>query len=127
MAAALVAAFFTFPVTATEIWVVTDRQHPVQGTSDRLIELDAPARIEADLSAGLSADPHRAVEIARQRLRDNKRQQQLHAAYQSVADARSLNIVRIPAVVVDRRYVVYGEANVARAVACVEVYRSARP
>jgi len=48
-------------------------------------------------------------------------------AYQGVADAWGLGIVKIPAVVVDRRYVVYGEPDVARAVARIDAYRSARP
>ena len=41
--------------------------------------------------------------------------------------AWSLGIAKIPAVVVDRRYVVYGEANVARALARIEEYRRAQP
>jgi integrating conjugative element protein (TIGR03757 family) len=110
-----------------EVWVITDHQHLVQGTPDRLIELDAPAHIEAELSSGLPSDPARASEIVRQRLGDRKLQQQLHEAYQGVADAWSLGVTKIPAVVVDRRYVVYGEADVLRAVARVEAYRSARP
>jgi len=36
-------------------------------------------------------------------------------------------IAAIPAVVVDRRYVVYGEPDVARAVARIDAHRSARP
>jgi len=34
---------------------------------------------------------------------------------------------KIPAVVVDRRYVVYGEPDVPRAVARIDAYRSTQP
>ncbi|NQB78478.1 DUF1525 domain-containing protein, partial [Pseudomonas aeruginosa] len=34
---------------------------------------------------------------------------------------------KIPAVVVDRRYVVYGEPDVSRAVARINAYQSAQP
>jgi integrating conjugative element protein (TIGR03757 family) len=44
-----------------------------------------------------------------------------------VADAWSLGITTIPAVVVDQRYVVYGEPDVARAVARIEQHRRAQP
>ena len=48
-------------------------------------------------------------------------------AYQGVADAWGLGITKIPAVVVDHRYVVYGEPDVARAVARINAYRSTQP
>ena len=48
-------------------------------------------------------------------------------AYQGVADAWGLGIAKIPAVVVDRRYVVYGEPDVPRAVARINAYRSTQP
>ena len=54
-------------------------------------------------------------------------QGRIRQAYQGVADAWGLGIAKIPAVVVDRRYVVYGEADVARALAHIEEYRRARP
>lgn len=125
--AALFLVSSVWPVVA-DVLVVTDSRHPVKAAHEaRIIELDAPARIEADLSSSLPSDPDRASQIARQRLGDRKLQQQLHEAYQGIADARSLGITRIPAVVVNQRYVVYGEADVARAVARVEQYRRAQP
>ncbi len=94
---------------AAEIWVITDRQHPVAAApSMRVIELDAPARIETALNAQLPTDPVRAIAIVQQRLRDGgtELQRRLRLAYQGVADAWSLRVVKIPAVVVDQRYVV---------------------
>jgi integrating conjugative element protein (TIGR03757 family) len=119
---------FGLSVAAADVLVITDSCLPVQAVSDaRGIELDLPARIEAELSAGLPADPHHAAEIARQRLRDKALRQHLRQAYQGIADAQNLNIARIPAVIVDRRYVIYGESDVSRAVARIDAYRNARP
>lgn len=111
---------------AAEVWVITDRQHPITSVPGiRLIELDAPSRIEAELSHDLPADAAKAAAIATQRLKEDRaRLQQLAAAYQAVIDAWSLGIVKIPAVVVDRRFVVYGEPNVERALQQIERHRS---
>jgi integrating conjugative element protein (TIGR03757 family) len=119
---------FGLSVAAADVLVVTDSRHPVQVVSDaRVIELDQPARIEAELSTGLPADSDRAADIARQRLRDRDLHHRFLAAYQGVTEARSLGVTRIPAVVVDRRYVIYGESDVSRAVARIDAYRNARP
>lgn len=133
MAVAVVArscvALFS-PLALADVLVVTDSRHPIKTMGgERVIELDLPARIEAELSAGLPADPGQAEAIVRQRLREGEEtlQGRLGAAYQGVADAWGLGIARIPAVVVDRRYVVYGEPDVARAVARIDAHRSARP
>ena len=54
-------------------------------------------------------------------------QRRLASAYQGVTDAWSLGITSLPAVVVDQRYVVYGEPDVARAVARIEQHRRPQP
>lgn len=115
---------------STDVQVFTDRQHPVSATAGaRVVELDTPTRLEAELAAHLSADPGRAAAIVRQRLErgGSELQQRMAAFYQGVADAWGLGVITIPAVVVDRRYVVYGESDVARAVARIEAHRSGRP
>lgn len=111
---------------AAEIWVITDQEHPIQvAPSVRLIELDAPASIKAELSSKLPSDPAQASLIAQQRLKRGgaELQERLAKAYQGVIDAWSLGVTEIPAIVVDRRYVLYGETNIARALARVEDYR----
>jgi integrating conjugative element protein (TIGR03757 family) len=116
--------------SAADIWVITDQQHPATATPGiRVIELDAPARIEAELTAQLPPDAARATAIVQQRLKDGGAdlQRRLVQAYQGVADAWSLGIVKIPAVVVDKRYVVYGEPNVELALALIAAYRRVRP
>lgn len=116
---------------AGDIWVITDSTHPVQGANaaTRVIELDAAQRAEAQLAAGLPSDPQQAESILRQRLKDGgaSLQGRLQAAYQGVTDAWSLGVASIPAVVVDRRYVVYGEARLDQALARIARYRKERP
>lgn len=115
---------------AADIRVFTDRHHPVEAPADvRVVELDAAARIESELAANLPADPAQAAAIVQQRLKDGGAglQHRLANAYQGVADAWSLGITKIPAVVVDRRYVVYGEHDVTRALERIEEYRRTQP
>jgi|TARA_R110001599_G_scaffold335535_1_gene552634 integrating conjugative element protein (TIGR03757 family) len=115
--------------TCAEVWVVTDQDHSVEGTPDRLIELDAPVRIEAAFSAGLPTNPENAAATVRQRMAANKKalHLRLSRAYQDVIDAWQLGVDRIPAVVVDQRYVVYGERNLRRALSRIETYRRQQP
>jgi integrating conjugative element protein (TIGR03757 family) len=116
---------------AAEVWVITDSQHPVTGTAtpDRVIELDAPQRLEAQLSARLPTDPQQAAHLAQRRLAqsDQDWQQRLQHAYQDVVDAWTLGITRLPAVVVDRRYVVNGTSNLDQALERIAHYRQEQP
>ena len=126
----VVSSAFSTAATAAEVLVITDSGHPVQvEAGTRVIELDLPARIEAELSAGLPTDPAQAAAIVHQRLREGGRdlQRRIGRAYQDVADAWGLGIAKVPAVVVDRHYAVYGESDVARAAARIETYRRTQP
>ena len=109
--------------SAAEVLVFTDLDHPVTSVPGaRVVELDLPARTEADLAKGLPADPSRAAVLAQQRLRavGDALQRRLRQACQGVADAWRLGVTKLPAVVVDRRFVVYGDADVRRAVAHID-------
>lgn len=113
-----------------EVWVITDHHFPIKTPANvRLIELDAPARIEAELAAQLPTDPAQAAAVVQRRLNNGGRnlQQRMTAAYQDVTDAWSLGVTKIPAVVVDQRYVVYGEPDVAQALARIAAYRRKQP
>ncbi|MCC8445478.1 TIGR03757 family integrating conjugative element protein [Xanthomonas translucens] len=132
LAVALPASLAAFsPATlAADVLVITDSRHPVKAMGgERLIELDEARRIEAELSAALPADPEQATATAKRRLNQGSAdlQRRIASAYQGVTDAWSLGITTIPAVVVDRRYVVYGEPDVARAVARIEQHRRTQP
>ncbi|QNM96703.1 TIGR03757 family integrating conjugative element protein [Chitinimonas koreensis] len=125
-----VCAVLLSTVAIADVLVVTDSRHPVRNMAGvRVVELDLHARVEADLTAGLPADAERAAAIVQQRLRDGGTplERRIAHAYQGVADAWGLGVSKIPAVVVDRRYVIYGEPDVARAVARIRAYRSEQP
>lgn len=126
--AGLIALFATSTPHA-EVWIITDGAHPVAGQADRQILLDAPALIEAELTSGLPSDPARAENIARDRLNQGGAalQHRIADASQGVTNAWRLGITGIPAVVVDQRYVIYGEPDVAKAVARIQQYRQVRP
>ena len=116
--------------TATEVLVVTDSRHPVHAVAGaRVIELDRPGRIEAELAAGLPANPEKATAIVQRRLHDGgaELQRRMKASYQDVAEAWGLGIAKVPAVVLDRRYVVYGDPDVGRAVARIDARRRTQP
>jgi len=126
----VVSSVFSTAAAAAEVLVITDSGHPVQvAAGTRVIELDLPARIEAELAAGLPTDPTQAAAIVQQRLREGGQdlQRRLGRAYQDVAQAWGMGITKVPAVVVDRRYVVYGEPDVAHAAARIETYRRTQP
>lgn len=110
-----------------EIWVVTDSMHPVKAAAGvRVIELDAPARLNAELAAHLPRDPVEAAAIAKQRIASagTELERRLAVAYGGVVDAWSLGVSKIPAVIVERKYVVYGDLDVERALSRIEIYRS---
>ena len=129
--ALLVGIICSGAAVAQEVWVITESGQPMQGTHKpaRVIELDAPQRIEAELTTGLPGDPQKAAPIVRQRLKDGgaSLQQRMQTAYQGVTDAWSMGITTIPAVVVDQRYVLYGETNIDRALARIAQHRQERP
>lgn len=92
----------------------------------RVIKLDEQQLIEEQLSQHLPRDPRQAAIVARQMINSpvgRALTQQLAVAQQGVADAWGLRVEKIPAVVVDREYVVYGQPNVAAAVDAVEKRR----
>ncbi|EXL06521.1 hypothetical protein BG46_17375 [Brucella anthropi] len=126
---AIVALLVISRASAAEVMVYTIRSSAVKAPADvAVVNLDTAETIEAGLSANLSTDPAAAVSTVRQRLQDGgaKLQRDLAAAYEAIADAWSLGITTLPAVVVDRRYVIYGEPDIAKAVARIETYRRER-
>ena len=123
-------AAFSPAAFAADVVVVTDSRHPVKTMGgERLIELDEAPRIEAELSANLPTNPDQATALVKRRLTQGGTdlQRRIATAYQGVTDAWSLGITTIPAVVVDQRYVVYGESDVARAIARIEQHRRTEP
>lgn len=111
-----------------ETWVITDHAHLVINTAEhRVIVLGEQQRLEAHLTSRLSSDPAQAASTIQVYLASpegTRFQHELTQAQQGTTDAWSLGVEKIPAVVVDRRYVVYGEPDVAKAIALVDRARS---
>ncbi|MDR2688450.1 MAG: TIGR03757 family integrating conjugative element protein [Azoarcus sp.] len=120
---------FAAHVQAADIRVYTDHSITLQYTKGaQIVFLDAPRRLEQDLSAALPADPKHAEAMARKRLQTGANlQRALANAWQGVTDAWARKITHLPAVVVDGRYVVYGEPDVAKAAARIAAFRSHKP
>ncbi|MFI3048671.1 TIGR03757 family integrating conjugative element protein [Pseudomonas coronafaciens] len=116
-------------LTRAETWVITDRNHPVQApTHVRLILLDEQERLETKLSEGLPANQQQAITIMQQRLKNadaQRLQRDLALAQQNLVDAWSIGVTKVPAVVVDRTFVVYGEPNVLAAEQRIAQWRAA--
>lgn len=113
---------------AQHILVFTDSQHPVYSLPQqtRVFELDQAQQIEEQLSDELTTDQHQSAALARSRL-NSYIHQKLAQAYEGVVNGWSLGVHKIPAVVVDRRYVIYGEPDVSRALSRIQTYREANP
>ena len=115
------------PIAAADVLAISNAAYPLTNSaSARVILLDAAELLEQQLSEGLPVDPRQAAAIMQQRMRSASEQlgRDLAKAHQDVADVWSLGVMKFPAVVVDRQYVVYGQPDVAAAVASIERYRS---
>ncbi|WP_297185265.1 TIGR03757 family integrating conjugative element protein [uncultured Porticoccus sp.] len=132
VAAVLIIVMLATPTHAlnANVVVFTDRHHPVIApTGVRIVHLDAAHHLKARLSADLPKDSTQAATVAQQRLQDGGAdlQKRLAIAYQGLVDAWSLGVTQIPAVVVDRQYVVYGDPDVSRALIDIATFRRVRP
>lgn len=122
------AALFIAATAQAETWVVTDQANPVNApVGVRVILLDEQQHLEEQLSRSLPSDPRQAAAAAQRFLAspEGKRlQDDLAKAQQGAADAWTAGVEKLPAVVVDRRYVVYGEPDVATAIGLIDRARS---
>ncbi|WP_111748808.1 TIGR03757 family integrating conjugative element protein [Salinisphaera orenii] len=109
---------------APRVDVYTVSGQPVTQVPDRahVVELDKPARLDHRLSTGLPANKQAAAAVVRERLSHFKAA--YGRAYRGLTRAYQLGVTKVPAVVVDGRYVVYGQSNVAKALSTVRKARS---
>ena len=126
-ATAFIAALFTNSLNA-ETWAITDSAHPLSfvPSNVRVIKLDEQQLSEEQMSKHLPRAPREAAIAARQMISSPAGRaltQQLAVAQQGVTDAWGLRVEKVPAVVIDRKYVVYGQPNVTAAIEVVEQHR----
>ncbi|WP_122236715.1 TIGR03757 family integrating conjugative element protein, partial [Pseudomonas syringae] len=86
------------PLANAEMWIITDRNHPVQAPANaRLILLDESERLEAKLSEGLPTNQKQALAIMQKRLMSadaQRLQQDLASAQQNLVDAWSVGVTK---------------------------------
>lgn len=125
----LLLSLLMLPAAAlAEALVYTNKAHLVTTATDaRIVLLDQQHHLETELSRALPPDPQQAAAIIHARLNSpsgKRLQSDLAKAQQALTDAWSMGIEKIPAVVVDRRYVVYGEPDVTKALDLINRARS---
>ena len=126
---ALVLAAWPGPgAVAAEVVAFTLSSMPLRGTGGAAVHvLDARDGHAEAFGAGLPDDPERALAEVKRRMATAEGRATLAriaAAAAGNALAGRLGIEKLPAVVVDGRYVVYGMRDVARAVERVEAWRA---
>ncbi|MBN5444827.1 TIGR03757 family integrating conjugative element protein [Serratia ureilytica] len=100
----------------------TDSHHPPTNidASVSVIYLDGPEQLQKQMFGELSSNPGEAERQAQAVLKSPQWQaneQQLATVYRAVVRAWELGVKKVPAVVFDDTDVVYGTADVAKAVA----------
>lgn len=113
--------FLPVPLLANPV-VYTDQQHPPTNLTPetQIVWLDAPERLQRSVFGEFSASMEQATAQAQAVMRSPQWQQHendLQAAYRGVVHAWEIGVRKYPAVVFDDRDVVYGTADVAKALA----------
>ncbi|MHC9060982.1 TIGR03757 family integrating conjugative element protein [Pantoea sp. y20] len=101
--------------------VYTNAEHPPQNLTDdvSVVWLDGPDRLQDSIFGKLPTNSQLAAQQAREIIQSPQwpgQQAQIAQAYRQVVHAWEIGLHKYPAVVFDDRDVVYGTADVARAV-----------
>ncbi|GKV90452.1 TIGR03757 family integrating conjugative element protein [Pectobacterium carotovorum] len=113
--------FLPVPLLANPV-VYTDQQHPPTNLTPetQIVWLDAPERLQRSVFGEFPASMEQAAAQAQAVMRSPQWQQHendLQTAYRGVVHAWEIGVRKYPAVVFDDRDVVYGTADVAKALA----------
>ncbi|MFL9676064.1 TIGR03757 family integrating conjugative element protein [Pseudomonas marginalis] len=108
-------------------WVITDSAHPIEATNEiRLILIDQLSALEDELSSGLPSSSAAAEAMFGERM-TAQMSAKIENAHQDIVDTWSVGVTKIPAVVADGKYVIYGDSNVEHALTKIQLYREAHP
>lgn len=105
----------TLAMAAIEVFTVSGVPATHVPDNATVVELDKPARLDKQLSDGLPRTRKSAVRVVQQRLPSFEKV--YGEAYTGLVRAWHLGVTKLPAVVVNGQYVVYGQPNVRAAVA----------
>ena len=113
--------------TNAQVKVFTDSDIPVINVGEaQVIQLDQPDKLNRQLSAGLPGNIDQAEQAVLARLNSPEGQalqKQLLDAHMGVVEAWRLGVTKLPAVVVDEKFVVYGQPDVREALASSNRHR----
>lgn len=112
--------FLVSHVAGAQTVIYTTTRYPVSDTDvdTQVYMLDEAQRLEQSLFPALAGEAQRAEQQARQRMQQpdwKEIEARLTGAYQSLLSAWSLGVEKVPAIVFDGHYVVYGTTDVALA------------
>ncbi|ECI4532301.1 TIGR03757 family integrating conjugative element protein [Salmonella enterica subsp. diarizonae] len=104
------------PVPAQTV-IYTTARYPVENPEPGVViqVLEDIHSLEQSLFPALSQHPERAEQQAREQMKQpdwREQEARLTRAYQSLLDAYALGVEKVPAVVLDERYVVYGTTDI---------------
>ena len=102
----------------TEVFTISGQPVINVPSGVAVIELDAPGRLDALLSQELPADSEVAAALMRERMATPEWQETADRyadSYLGLVRAWQLGVEKVPAVVIDGRYVIYGQQDVAEA------------
>jgi integrating conjugative element protein (TIGR03757 family) len=106
------------------VTIVTDSVHPLHNIPDnaKIIMLDDSIKLHASLSDNLPNDPVQAEQLVKERLTalGSSYQKNMKQTLQDALAAYQLGVIKIPAVIQDNRYVVYGESDVSIALQLIK-------
>ena len=124
--------FFASNAALAQTVIYTTVNQPVDSPAPGVVVqmLEDVNRLEKQLFPSLTAEPVEAEMQARLRMQqaDWKIQEaRLTRAYQALLDAHTTGITKVPAVVFDGHYVVYGTTDVALALKKWDAWREVKP
>ncbi|MFF0901084.1 TIGR03757 family integrating conjugative element protein [Proteus mirabilis] len=128
LSGALMLSLMSFPLNAgTVLYTTHNEALPQTGIPFEVVYLDTPERLldETLLQQGGELSEANAMQIIAflQSPLWQAKEQALHRAYQGIVQAWRLGVERLPAVVVDEQWVVYGTTDIEQAVGQIQQYR----
>ncbi|HCT3090278.1 TPA: TIGR03757 family integrating conjugative element protein [Salmonella enterica subsp. diarizonae serovar 61:l,v:z35] len=104
------------PVPAQTV-IFTTARYPVENQEPGVViqVLEDIHSLEQSLFPALSQHPEQAEQQAREQMKQpdwREQEARLTRAYQSLLDAYALGVEKVPAVVLDEKYVVYGTTDI---------------
>ncbi|EJZ7021706.1 TIGR03757 family integrating conjugative element protein [Salmonella enterica] len=104
------------PVPAQTV-IFTTARYPVENPEPCVViqVLEDIHSLEQSLFPALSQHPEQAEQRAREQMKQpdwREQEARLTRAYQSLLDAYALGVEKVPAVVLDEKYVVYGTTDI---------------